>query len=211
MACALPVICLALSVLAACPSNPPRATLIETDGSVPLADAIDAPEKLADAAAPLDGTNAIALGFPDPLPGTQAMDGNDLIGVPLKIAASQAGELVGWGARASAAPGAQVRMAIYSHSTAMNQPAALLVQSGVWTLADEVLPASGFLLNAGDYWVLVSVSDSVSIGQSTATPAESRECFAALQFAVAFPDPWGSGTCFVANPINVFILIRPTT
>ena len=162
-------------VLTACPSKPPQAELIEVDGP------IDAPSEspdtmLPDTMLPIDGPNVIELGFPTPLPGTRTVDGDDFVGFPIRVAAGQAGELMGWGVQSvSGPPGTQIRMALYSHVAATNQPATLVAQSGAWNLTSSVQPASGFLLNAGDYWLLVSVSNTISIGRSSASPAESRE------------------------------------
>jgi hypothetical protein len=193
------------SVLAGCPSNPPVASLIEDGDAMPPADGplvIDAV---------VDGASLNDIGFPQPFPGTLMVYSSDLVGFPITVAADQAGELVGWGVRAASGPvGAQIRMALYSNAAVMNQPAAPMAQSGAWKLADGVSPTSGFLLNAGTYWLLVSVSNTISIGQSTVSPVESTECLGALVFTAAFPNQWSSGSCFAANPINVFVRVRPS-
>jgi hypothetical protein len=199
------------AVLAACPSKPTPASLVMDDGPVPLIDgSIDTPGESPDSMPPGDGPNVIELGFPTPFAGERIVDDNDLVGFPIQVTVSQAGELVGWGVQsASGPPGTKVRMALYSNAGA-NQPATLLTQGVAWNLADGVLLTSGYFLNAGDYWLLVSVSETVSIGSSPLIPTESRECFRALLFTTAFPNPWGSGTCLAANPINIFIRIRPS-
>jgi hypothetical protein len=210
---------LASAALAGCPSKPPMASLIEIDGSVrpidgsvdaPVAPPVDAPDGAPDSMPP-DANNVIELGFPDPLPGTRTMDNTAMIGFPIHVAASQAGELAGWGVTSASAPaGTQVRMALYSNAGTMNQPATLLTQSGAWNLPAGALPTSGYLLNAGDYWLLISVSATVSIGTTTVSPPGSTECFRALMFMTVFPNTWDSGSCLAANPINIFIRIRPS-
>lgn len=195
------------SVLAGCPRNPPAASLIaDADAMQPA----DGPPTID---AVVDGASVNDIGFPQPFPGTGTLMvySSDLVGFPITVSADQAGELVGWGVRAASGPvGAQIRMALYSNAATMNQPAAPVAKSGAWKLADGVSPTSGFLLNAGTYWLLVSVSNAISIGQSTANPVESTECFGALVFTAAFPSQWNNGSCFAANPINVFVRIRPS-
>jgi hypothetical protein len=192
---------LTMAALTACPSKPPSAELLEADG--PLGDAG------VDGMIEVDAPSFIDLGFPTPLPGTRPIYLNDLIAIPLQVTASQAGEVVEWGVQsASGAPGTQIRMAIYGHTTASNQPDMLLTQSGAWNLSDGMKSTSGFSLAAGSYWLTVSTSAEVTIGRSITSPGESRECLRTLGFTTALPTTWSSSSCFTSNPINLYLRIH---
>jgi hypothetical protein len=136
---------------------------------------------------------------------------NDLVGFPIHVTTSLTGEILSWGVRVPPGQtGINVRMALYSDS-GTDQPAMLLAQSGTWSLANGMQPTAAprYSLSAGNYWLLVSVSGTASIGRSTASPAEGTECFRQLMFTTPFPSSWGGSSCFGANPINVFIQVRP--
>lgn len=175
-------------------------------GDEPVVDASE-PDALVDALGTPDANNTIMLGWPDPF--TQAsttIDNDLLVGFSIEVGDGQAGELVGWGVKALTAPGGTlVRMALYSDTS--GEPDMLLSESGVWNLDDELLPTSDFYLNEGSYWLFLSVSNMIEIGQSNASPAESLECYRILFFTTELPDTWNSGSCFTTNPINIFIQI----